>query len=275
MSSTTGRSEGLARSRSLAPRFFHECLGLLGSSDGQFAWVEETDLSEHTGLIPIDMLVGDFVPFKFHHDNMRHRYSPPGRWNTRKHVINGAVVREIQDELIHHLVPANRARDPLDAGIGGHLTDEVVRVKIDYAGVTVAAGERGHIVDVRFGHHGLHCGGDIVIDELMLDVSVKDRSQVHFLHFLRLLHFLCFLHQCLPARIRFCRIIAAFLPRSAGTACLKFAWVFHLSPISAFGNMVTAVWRSLSTLIRNPPTTASAGPRDPVSAAQSMSASLQ
>src|SRR5262249_26021889 len=39
--------------------------------------------------------------------------------------------------------------------------------------------------------------------------------------------------------------------------------------------MVTAVWRSLSTLIRNPPTTASAGPRAPVSAAQSMSASLQ
>src|SRR5262249_9783247 len=123
---------------------------------------------------------------------------------------------------------------------------------------------------------GLHCGGDIVIDELMPDVSVKDRSQVHFLHFLRLLHFLCFLHQSLPARIRFCRIIAAFLPRSAGTACLKFAWVmFHRSPIWAFGNMVTAVWRSLSTLIRNPPTTASAGPRNPVSAAQSMSASLQ
>jgi hypothetical protein len=59
----------------------------------------------------------------------------------------------------------------------------------------------------------------------MPDVSVKDRSQVHFLHFLRLLHFLCFLHQSLPARIRFCRIIAAFLPRNAGTVCLKFAWV--------------------------------------------------
>src|SRR5262249_35993074 len=64
-----------------------------------------------------------------------------------------------------------------------------------------------------------------VIDELMPDVSVKDRSQVHFLRFLRLLLFLCFLHQSLPARIRFCRIIAAFPPRSAGTACLKFAWV--------------------------------------------------
>ena len=84
-------------------------------------------------LIPIDMLVGDFVPFKFHHDNMRHHYAPSGRRNTRKHVINGAVVREIQDELIHHLVAANRARDPLDAGIGGHLADEVVRIKIDYA----------------------------------------------------------------------------------------------------------------------------------------------
>ena len=72
---------------------------------------------------------------------------------------------------VHRRPPPNA-----NAGIGGHLADEVVRVKIDYAGVTVAAGERGHIVDVRFGRHGLHCGGDIVIDELMPDVSVKDRS---------------------------------------------------------------------------------------------------
>src|SRR5215471_3447281 len=33
LTSATGRSEGLGRSRSLAPRFFHECLGLLGSGD--------------------------------------------------------------------------------------------------------------------------------------------------------------------------------------------------------------------------------------------------
>jgi hypothetical protein len=30
-------------------------------------------------------------------------------------------VREIHDELVHHLVPAHRARDPLDARIGRHL----------------------------------------------------------------------------------------------------------------------------------------------------------
>src|SRR5207248_11696084 len=88
-----GRSEGSARSRSrsLPPRFFNECLGLLGSGDGQFACVEKADLSEHTGLIPVDMLVGDFVPFKFHHDNMRERYFPPGRRNTGKHVGRGLI----------------------------------------------------------------------------------------------------------------------------------------------------------------------------------------
>src|SRR5262249_50603009 len=136
------------------------------------------------------------------------------------------------------------------------------RVKIDYAGVTVAAGERGHVVDVRFGRHGLHCGGDIVIDELMPDVSVKDRSQVHFLHFTRLLHFLCFLHQFLPARIRFCRIIAPFLPRSAGNGVpeIRLGIVSTAAP-SRLRHMVTAVRRSLSTLIRNPPATAWAGPR--------------
>src|SRR5262249_57424242 len=114
--------------------------------DGQFAWVEETDLREHTGLIPIDMLVGDFVPFKFHHDNMRHRYSPSGRRNTRKHVINGAVVREIKDELIHHLVPANRARDALDAGIGGDLSHEGGAGKNAYACRATAPPEGGRAV---------------------------------------------------------------------------------------------------------------------------------
>src|SRR5262249_60601575 len=109
------------------------------------------------------MLVGDFVPFKFHHDNMRHRYSPPGRWNTRKHVINGAVVREIQDELIHHLVPPNRARDPLDAGIGGHLSHEEGRVKKNYACVSVAAGGGGGGVGVQVGRPpALCCGGSCV-----------------------------------------------------------------------------------------------------------------
>src|SRR5262245_23783256 len=39
--------------------------------------------------------------------------------------------------------------------------------------------------------------------------------------------------------------------------------------------MVTAVCRFLTTLSGNRPTTASAGPRDPVGAAASMSASLQ
>jgi hypothetical protein len=178
VSSSTGRSHVLARSRSrsLAPRFFNECLGLLGSCDGQLAWVDETDLSEHAGLIPVDMLVGDFVPFKFHHDNMRQRYFPPGRRNTWKYVINRAVVRKIYDELVHHLVPAHRPRDPLDACIGRHLADEVVRVKIDYTSVAVTADERGHVVHIRFRHHGLHCGGDIVINELMPDMSIKDRS---------------------------------------------------------------------------------------------------
>src|SRR5262249_45379253 len=110
------------------------------------AWVDETDLSEHAGLIPVDMLVGDFVPFKFHHDNMRQRYFPPGRRNPWKYVINRAVVRKIYDELVHHLVPAHRPRDPLDACIGRHFADEVVCVKIDYTRVAATADERGHVV---------------------------------------------------------------------------------------------------------------------------------
>src|SRR5262249_19872928 len=50
--------EGSARShsRALAPRFFNECLGLRRARDAQSARVEETDLSEHASLTPVDML---------------------------------------------------------------------------------------------------------------------------------------------------------------------------------------------------------------------------
>ena len=65
------RPKADANSCSLAARFFNQGFGLRRPGDGQFARVEETDLSEHTGLIPIDMLVGDFAPLKFHHDDMR------------------------------------------------------------------------------------------------------------------------------------------------------------------------------------------------------------
>src|SRR5262245_34442363 len=116
---------------------------------------------------------------------------PPGRINTVKNVVDRAVVLEIHDELVHHLVAAHRARDPLDARIGGHLADEVVGVEIDHAGVAVAAGDRGHVVHVRLRGHGLHRGGDIVIDELMADMRIEDRCQVRFPHGL-CLHVLCF-----------------------------------------------------------------------------------
>jgi hypothetical protein len=59
--------------------------------------------------------------------------------------------------------------------IGRHLADEVVRIEIDHAGVAVAAGERGHVVHIRLRGHRLHGGGDIVIDELMPDMSIEDR----------------------------------------------------------------------------------------------------
>src|SRR5262249_15325492 len=97
---------------------------------------------------------------------------------------------EIKDELIHHLVPANRARDALDAGIGGPLADEEVRVKNDYACGAVAARGGGGGVGGRFGCPGLLFGGARVVEVNMPDVSIKDRSQVQFLHFLCLLPFL-------------------------------------------------------------------------------------
>src|SRR5262249_19247401 len=75
-----------------------------------------------------------------------------------------------------------------------HLADEVAGIKIDDAGVAVAADERGHVVHVRLRRHRLHGGGDVVIDELMPDMRIEDRSEVHCLRFLCLLHFLCFLH---------------------------------------------------------------------------------
>src|SRR5262245_7323645 len=50
--------------------------------------------------------------------------------------------------------------------------------------------------------------------------------------------------------------------RGNGVPEIRLGDHFQLPPISASVNMVTAVRRSLSTLIRNPPATAWAGPRD-------------
>src|SRR5262249_61013045 len=96
------RAEGPARSppRALAPRFFNECLGLRRAGDGQLARVEKTDLSEHAGLIPVDVLVGNLAPVKYHHDHMRQRYLPSSRRNTGKYEVDRAGVRDEQDELV-------------------------------------------------------------------------------------------------------------------------------------------------------------------------------
>src|SRR5262249_57595174 len=101
------------------------------------------------------MLVGDFAPFKFHHDNMRQRDLPPGRRNAGKHVVNRAVVREIDDQLVHHLVAAHRARDPLDARIGGHLSDEMGGGKKDPTRRAAPAPGRGGILALTVPPPGL------------------------------------------------------------------------------------------------------------------------
>jgi len=89
-------------------------------------------------------------------------------------------------------------------------------IKIDHAGVAVAANECGHVLHVGFRRHRFHGGGDVVIDELMPDMRIEDRSEVHCLRFLCLLHFLCFLHflhslhQSLPQQTDFCRLASLF-----------------------------------------------------------------
>jgi hypothetical protein len=105
-------------------------------------------------------------------------------------------------------------------------------IKIDHAGVAVAANECGHVVHVGFRRHRLHGGGDVVIDELMPDMRIEDRSEVHCLRFLCLLHFLCFLHflhslhslhQSLPQQTDFCRLASLF-----GAHC-RLLWIVAMA----------------------------------------------
>src|SRR5262245_47223168 len=54
----------------------------------------------------------------------------------------------------------------------------MVGIEIDDAGTTITTGERRYIENVRFGHHGLHRGIDIVVDKLVMHMSIENRPKV-------------------------------------------------------------------------------------------------
>ena len=46
--------------------------GTLGAGDGEPLWVNQPELCEHRGLIPVDVLVGEFAVAEMHYDDERH-----------------------------------------------------------------------------------------------------------------------------------------------------------------------------------------------------------
>jgi len=113
-------------------------------------WVEETDLSEHACLVPIDVLVRDLVPFKLHHHDVRHSNPSPGRRDTGKHEVDGTIVREKQNEFVDHLVFAHGPRDLLDSRVGRHFAHEMLFIEIADAGIAITTGKSGDVEHIRF-----------------------------------------------------------------------------------------------------------------------------
>lgn len=55
----------------------------LDAADRQRRRLDESELGEHAGLIPVDALRFDAIVPQLHHGHARHRHVPPGRRRTR------------------------------------------------------------------------------------------------------------------------------------------------------------------------------------------------
>ena len=91
-------------------RRFHQCVARqrsvehfacgLSAGYGKAIGIEKTQLNEHTGLIPVDVLMHEFVALKLHYGDRRNLNSAPGRFDAGQHPVHLAGVSEANDEFV-------------------------------------------------------------------------------------------------------------------------------------------------------------------------------
>jgi hypothetical protein len=153
-------------------------MGLLAAGDGEGGGIEEPDLHEHRGLIPVDVLVGDLAILESHHHDGRDPHPPAGRRDPGEHERDLAVVRELEDEFVDHALGGYRPRDRSQVRVIRRLADELGRVEPPDRRAAAGAGQRRHVPDVRLLDHRAHRRVDVLVDELARHVLVEYGSQI-------------------------------------------------------------------------------------------------
>ena len=148
--------------------------GALAARHRQMARIQQTQLNQHGGLIPIDVLVRNLA-FPESDDRHQRHLDPFARGrNAGQHPIHRHGVGELKDHFIHDLRLANGPGNRRGLRIRGHLGNEETGVEIPNGLQALSAGHRGHVINVPAFNHGRHRVIHALGCELALHVLLPD-----------------------------------------------------------------------------------------------------
>jgi len=76
----------------------------VGAADREPLWVDQPQLCEDRGLIPVDVLMGELAVAEMHDDDQRHLDPSAGRCYPRQHPVDLDSVGEFEDHLVNELI---------------------------------------------------------------------------------------------------------------------------------------------------------------------------
>src|SRR5437764_8201631 len=126
----------------------------VNAGDRQGASIEQPELNQDGSLIPVNVLVGQFA---FSEPNDRHQwhFNPLSRGsNAWQHPVHPDSMRELKYHFIYQLIVADGPRYGGHLGIGRHLRNETLGIKLAQLILAHDAGQHWDVVDIVFLNHG-------------------------------------------------------------------------------------------------------------------------
>jgi hypothetical protein len=152
--------------------------GAFHTNDGQRRVVQKPELFQDGGLVPIDVLVGEFAVAETNNRDQRHFDAAIGRRNSGQHPGHFLRVSEGEDHFINELIFADGAGDGSKRGVGRHHGYELVRIEVAQGGLAVTACHDGDVVDVSVLGHSGQCGFGVARDEFVRGVFFPEFAEV-------------------------------------------------------------------------------------------------
>lgn len=140
--------------------------------------IKQTNLSQQTPLIPINMFVGNLTSLKFHDHDMGQLYLATSRGDARQHKFKRHIMSERKDKLVHHPFLAHGARNSTHLGVGRHLSHKIFLVEILHSGTTKSTRHGCHIENIGMSGHRFHGGLDIMVNKFMSHVLIENCSEI-------------------------------------------------------------------------------------------------